>query len=378
MIIDTSYQDQFPFLFAGNAGTIKITASANERVPIEISYVSVKGSSSPVILYQSTFALTADMSGRIELNFKEILLSMLSILSGFKNEFLGGFIFGVTEREQIWIKFGEGSDAVTHKYRVFAGQLEDEECKRVYDGRKFITVRSQIGVSKTTGTDYVPIVAGDNSNLFFVFYFDIIPPVKYQYPYVLGKGLNSVDMAYPSIRKFADDAGYSEYELKAYDIWAETSLKDDNGAVTSVVKSEVLRFIVSDSKVSIFEFLGSVGLMETIYATGNRKTELTTEPTSFTNGGIECELTNDSRLIHETFTGWLASADEVRFWQEFFSSAKRYAVVDGVSRRIVVDEVNSEGTEGELNAFSFKWHYADKHDDPSMVPIRKELKQYKI
>lgn len=377
MTIDTSYQDQFPFLFAGNAGTIKITASANERVPIEISYVSVKGSSSPVILYQSTFALTADMSGRIELNFKEILLSILSILPGFKNEYLGsgGFIFGVT-REQIWIKFGEGS--VTHKYRVFAGQLEDEECKRVYDGRKFITVRSQIGVSKTTGTDYVPIVAGDNSNLFFVFYFDIIPPVKYQYPYSLVKGLDSVDMAYPSIRKFADDAGYSEYELKAYDIWAETSLKDDNGAVTSVVKSEVLRFIVSDSKVSIFEFLGSVGLMETIYATGNRKTELTTEPTSFTNGGIECELTNDSHLIHETFTGWLASADEVRFWQEFFSSAKRYAVVDGVSRRIVIDEVDSEGTEGELNAFSFKWHYADKHDDPSMVPIRKELKQYKI
>ena len=125
MTIDTSYQDQFPFLFAGNAGTIKITASANERVPIELSYVSIKGVSSPVILYHATFALTAGMNGRIELNFKEILLSMSSILSGFKNKFLGEFIFGMTEREQIWIKFGEGSDAVTHKYRVFAGQLGD-------------------------------------------------------------------------------------------------------------------------------------------------------------------------------------------------------------------------------------------------------------
>ena len=175
------------------------------------------------------------------------------------------------------------------------------------------------------------------------------------------------------MEKLASDAGFPNLRILAFDICLVFELeagKEERG--------EALRYFVHRGKVETFQFYGSFGVLETIYATGNRKTELTTEPTSFTNGGIECELTNDSRLIHETFTGWLASADEVRFWQEFFSSAKRYAVVDGVSRRIVIDEVDSEGTEGELNAFSFKWHYADKHDDPSMVPIRKELKQYKI
>lgn len=384
MTIDTSYQDRFPFLFAGNAGTIRISASANEEIPIKVEHVRRRTRKVPTGLaliaetdYETAFRMLADSSGVLELDFSGVCRAIPSaLLSDPGSLFIRApHSSSVMPRDFIRVTFGSDDSHIFEK-TVFYGHVDDNMLSEIYGHKCFITSRPQISRSRTDGENDDLAFAPGTTRILATLYFGLLPPTEI----VAGEfseDLTAADVSYSAIRDLADAAGYSGHEIRAYDIWAETSLTDDDGNVTSVVKSEVLRFIVPDRKVSTFEFLSSVGMIEPIYAMGSKKLEVETETRTFVNDGVERELANDSRLVHETFTGWLASADEVRFWQEFFSSAERYAVIDGVSRRIVVDEVDSESTEGELNAFSFKWHYADKYADPARTPARKELKQYK-
>ncbi len=370
MTIDTSYQDQFPFLFAGNAGTIKITVSANEAIPIIIE--SRKYSGTKVTeFFQTYFTVKANERGIYELDLTDILSSMSFAFNGKPNVGFGEFL---RYDQRFLLRLGDDDD-ITWDKTVLSGKLSDSMLKNVYEHRCFVTVRPLVSFARADGKpDYMMFVPSQ-SVISVVVYSDIMPPFMPTVGIKWIRRIGTFDVSLANIQRLLDTKGYSGLKITAYDIFLESQVTD--GDVTSVVKSEVLRFIVPDRKVSAFEFLSSVGMLEPIYAVGRKKSEVETETKTFVNDGVERELTNDSRLVHETFTGWLASADDVRFWQEFFSSAERYAVIDGVSRRIVVDEIDSECTDGELSAFSFKWHYADKYADPARMPMRKELKQYK-
>lgn len=383
MTIDTSYQDQFPFLFAGNAGTIRISASADEEIPIKVEHIRRYKKKAPhgfVLVaetdYETEFRMLADSSGVLELDFSGICRAIpFAFLSDPGSLFIRApHSSSAVPYDFIRLTFGT-DDSHVFKKTVFYGHVDDGMLSEIYGHKCFITSRPQISRSRMDGKIDDLAFAPGNTRILAMLYLELLPPTEI----VVGEFdeyLTAADVSYFTIRDLADTAGYSGHEIRAYDILAETSLTDDDGNVTSVVKSEVLRFIVPNHKVSTFEFLSSVGAIEPIYAAGSKKSEVETETRTFVNDGVERELTNDSRLVHETFTGWLASADEVRFWREFFSSAERYAVTDGVSREIIIDEIDSESTAGELNAFSFKWHYADKYADPARTPVRKELKQY--
>lgn len=377
MTIDTSYQDQFPFLFAGNAGTIRISASPNEEIPIKLQYIKTRYGSSggSVVEYETSFTMKAGKNGSVSLPLDSIVRCLQPILRSVSSN-AGSGQYRPKASSFLRITFGDGDDAVFWDKEIYPGTVGYDFLKDVYEQRCFLTARPQIGLARTDGQTDDLALSPDGTTVFAFLYFDIIAPVKTTVASGLRLKPALVSVSYDNIRAIADETGYSGYELKAYDVWMETEMTDDDGNVTSVMKSEVLRFIVPNHKVSMFEFLSSVGAIEPIYAAGSKKSEVETETRTFVNDGVERELTNDSRLVHETFTGWLASADEVRFWREFFSSAERYAVIDGVSREIIIDEIDSESTAGELNAFSFKWHYADKYADPARTPVRKELKQY--
>ena len=363
MTIDTSYQDQFPFLFAGNAGEISIhSLYANSRVDVSFSFYFALSS----ISYKFSLLETGN---RVIIPLKDIF-SALHIPDELPQP-----PYCNSGKAVLEIK-AEGETFPWQAWVILGARIPESRILPVYAGKQFVSVRPQSYIIDSNTEESVCAVLKKSSNccLEATIFSDILSPLRLKLEQIGTEvGIISQKISLSGMEKIASDAGFPNLKILAFDICLVFELEAGNEE-----RGETLRYVVHRGKAEIFQFYGSFGVLETIYATGNRKAELTTEPTSFTNGGVECELTNDSRLIHETFTGWLQSKEEVRFWQEFFSSAKRYAVVDGVSRRIVVDEVDSEGTEGELNAFSFKWHYADKHDDPSMVPIRKELKQYKI
>ncbi len=362
MTIDTSYQDQFPFLFAGNAGTIPVREiESGAFVNIKFTFFEALAS------FAHEFSLLCGKAGT-EIPLKDILsaLRVSSDLMPFVRSGLAVF------------EIQCGEDTVTwQKWVILGATISDGRLDAVFSGRGFISVRPQVYPIGDASTEDLCIVGNGASSLridMMVYSRDLPPFVMT----LVSKnesdaiGLISKSISLSSVEKLSSDAGHPDLDIVAFDVYIVVELEDGKEE-----RGEALRYIVNRGKCDVFKFYGSFGLLETIYATGSRKSEVETETRTFVNDGVERELVNDSRIVHETFTGWLAGADEVRFWQEFFSSAERYAVTDGVSRRIIIDEIDSESTAGELNAFSFKWHYADKYADPARTPVRKELKQYK-
>lgn len=352
MTINTSYQDKLPFLLTGNAGSIIVyDVSRYSAVEITISVPSAD-------VQDIKFSLFADGNGRLVLDIADILKAMDRTFM--IPSWIGMAIVSLT--------FKSGSEK-TWSATVIPGRSDSLSLAAIYDRRRFLSTRPQTYIiDKDVAEELFYFTKDVSSKSKATIYSDTYAP----FDVTLKENDNFFRMAKVGcdlIKSLAEAKGCPDLHILAFDVFSET----EDG-----VRSDVMRYVVDYEEHDVFRFRGNLGALETIYACGRKKSELISETAGFVNGDVEQELTNDSHVQHETFSGWQDSAEKVRFWQEFFSSSERYAVIDGVSRRIVVDEIDSESTEGELNAFSFKWHYADKHNDPSMVPIRKELKQYKI
>lgn len=378
MTIDTSYQDSLPFLFSGNAGSIRISASPNEAVPVTIKIqrtVAGGGNRPPTILYSTKFELKTGSNGALDLDLGKIFSAMEHVLPSASGQ--AATTISVRSSYSVSMRFGN-ENTILRSWTVIPGKPDDAFLEDIYGRRSFITARPQISTARTDGQPDWLLFIGGETTVVATIYSDMLPPVQLKSDSrTFANRPAKTDVSLDAVRKEADKAGLAGHRITAYDIHLESRVHDDDGNVTETVKSETLRFIVPDRKATVFEFVSSVGAMETVYATGRRKTELESEASSFTNGGVETELVNDWRFTHETFTGHLASADEVRFWREFFASSKRYAVVNGEPLRIAVTEIDAESTEGELGAFSFKWRFADRYADPARKTNRRELKQFR-
>lgn len=370
MTIDTTYQDSLPFLFAGNAGSISISALPNEAVPITLEVklpVGIGGG--VVVLYHTEFEMKTGSDGKLELSLDKILESIDHLLMTTTSQ---------ASKRNPWVTLLFGSDdKVSWEKMVLHGKLNDNLLADIYGYRSFITARPQISPARTDGQPDWLTFAASETVVFAIVYSDMLPPVQVTLADNFSGKLSKVDVSLDAVRSEADKAGLAGHRIVAYDIYMKNAVPAEDGNASDIIVSEVLRFIVPCRKMKTFEFVSSVGAMEPVYAKGRQKTESESEVASFTSDGVEKELTNDWRFVHETFTGYLASADEVRFWREFFASDERYAVVDGEALRIAVSDIDSQSTEGELNAFSFKWHFADRDSDPSRKTNRKELKQFR-
>lgn len=362
MTIDTSYQDQFPVLFAGNAGTIPIRETGT-GASVNIKFTFYEAQSN----FTHEFSLLCGKVGT-DIPLKDILSALRASYDQ--------MTFVRSGLAYFEIRCGEAT-ATWKKYVILGATIPAGRIENILSGRGFISARPQVYQIDDASTEELCIMSSGTSGLRIdmMVYSRDLPPFSVT---LASKndadaiGLISKSISLQSIENLLSESGHPDLDIIAFDAYVVIELeagKEEHG--------DALRYIVNRGKNDVFRFYGSYGLLETIYATGSGKSEVQTETKTFINSGVERELVNDSHIQHETFTGWLASADEVRFWQEFFSSVERYAVIDGVSRRIVIDEIDSESTAGELNAFSFKWHYADKYADPSRIPVRKELKQYK-
>ena len=367
MTIDTSYQDQYPFLFAGNAGTLTISdAGAGSSIDV-LASLGVRNRLTFLYPWSTSFTLKADSSGKVSLDLKALLQSIENLLPD----------YGVFGRNASHSPFGiqfrktDDSSSVSFSKHVCRGCIPDSILGSIYSGYQPLTVRPQVYVTREDASETltvlntdglsgrvckVKIYFGDGTSVTFTIASDTRSWTDF-----------TTDISYSAVRALASGS-YSSRKILAYDVW--TVLGD-------TVTGRTMRYVVDRGRAEAFRFRGSFGMPENIWARGVRKSELESETATIVNSEVERELTNDSKIIHETFTGHLKSAEEVRFWQEFFASAERRAVTDRVSPLIVVDEIDSESTDGELSAFSFKWHYADKYADPKIVPVRGELPAYR-
>lgn len=379
MTLDKSYQDSLPCLFAGNAGTLRLTgAAANGAVSVKALFPSPVYGVGPD--WEVDFTVTANSAGSVSLDLKALLTSIETYLFGADSNFLP---------RALTVRFtgtsSDGTSAVcgmTGK-RVYRGRIPESILDDVYDGVRLLGLRPQTYVTRKDASETAVFLNRKGYSTYALYarvYFDDGSTDTFTLASSSSASSASLpfakDVSYSKVRAAADAAGYEDDGILAYDIYLVLQPGDGDSEDLVTANSNTLRYVIDTGRAEAFRFRGRFGVMENIWAKGCEKSEVESEPVSFTNGGKEEELSNDGRIVRETFTGNLASAEEARFWREFFLSSERYIRIDGDDVPIIIDDIDTEGTEGELAAFSFKWHYADRDDDPARIPARTGLKPY--
>ena len=110
-----------------------------------------------------------------------------------------------------------------------------------------------------------------------------------------------------------------------------------------------------------------MGIYDYIYAVGEESQELQTEVGTFTNSGVETETSNTSKLYFNSNSGYIDTSEQIRFWNNFLESDERYVldndkqppITNDRWHKIAIDEAESKTKNGELNAITFKWHFAE-------------------
>ncbi len=356
MTIDTTYQDQYSVLFAGNARTLTVNGlTANSELSVALSVTSKTASA-------MSFSVLADSSGWATIDLDLILKSLPISLSPFLSW------------AKVTFTFTSGADTASWSATVIGGQVPQSILADTCKGYRLISARPQvyeIGDNIAERLYRVPDY-DDFIRMAAVVYSDIYPPFTVELSDTAAYGIVQTDASIAAIKKLAEAKGYADLRILGYDV--QLIYDEDIAEV-----KETLRYIVSNRQRDAFCFKNRLGTGEVIYAEKRRKIEVNTDTQTFVNGEVEEEVSNDSEIQYETFTGYLATREEVRFWQDFFSSSERYLYTENLGQdRIIVDDVSSDGIEGELNAFSFKWHYADPAADPSGIPARNELQQFNV
>lgn len=124
------------------------------------------------------------------------------------------------------------------------------------------------------------------------------------------------------------------------------------------------RFIVKPARLCQREFLfaNSLGVLDTVFATGDVARDTEAQVSTALISGQEAELANDAIEHFKVNTGGLRKRREMDQWQDFFRSPYRWVILrdDATVRRIVVDSIESDMTEHRLSGASFTYHYAHR------------------
>ena len=123
------------------------------------------------------------------------------------------------------------------------------------------------------------------------------------------------------------------------------------------------RFIIKPGSLRVREFLfvNSLGVLDTVFATGDAERDTDLAVSTVMVGGLEKELSNDAQESFKVSTGGIRERRMMDHWQDFFRTTERFVRIQGdVTRRIVLDSVEPEMTEGKLSSAAITYHYADR------------------
>lgn len=152
-----------------------------------------------------------------------------------------------------------------------------------------------------------------------------------------------------SLSRILDFSSVSGNTVLAYDVYA-----------TDIPAH---RFIVGRERVRVREFLfeNSLGVLDTVFATGDVSRETDSNVMKFCREGSQMELFNDAVERFKVNAGGIRERRMMDHWQDFFRSNDRYVLLQGGDvRRIIVDSIEPEMVEHKLSGASVTYHYADK------------------
>ena len=111
-----------------------------------------------------------------------------------------------------------------------------------------------------------------------------------------------------------------------------------------------------------FGFANTLGGFDTLMMQGKMILKPDGEGETFLNDGKETELTNGFTSYWEGSTGGIDTNGMAAQYQDFLKSTSRWIYRAGTWQKIIVDEYKVEHTPLELNAYTFKFHMAEKDE----------------
>ena len=360
----TGYDLEFDLIFSKNAFPITLSEIEGTSVTITVSYKTES----------YTMTLSPDSNGKIELDLQGILRSLAPtvIEAGHYDSLLRSLS--------------------TYNVTITASSNYDEECSVSFlaiDGgidfspaqeeilNKWMTWRPEI--SKKYATAYeqlstilnpheVPDIEDDQlfrHRVVARVYLNTGEDVEIE----LSDGLISksgglyLRTVNTSLDRVANELNriYSEYDassILAYDVYGEYCMLNDTILLRNT--PEVQRFVVKPcrSDIKCFLFRNSLGVFETVCATGAFTRIMTPEVSTFVTGRSESELVNTSKTSFKVNTGALDSINMVNLWQDFLLSGERHLVVEERLEKIIVEEGKSEAKQRTLSDMEFTYHLA--------------------
>lgn len=159
--------------------------------------------------------------------------------------------------------------------------------------------------------------------------------------------------------KLCESAGVDITRLMAIDCYFVLDGKDSVG-INAHLASYPLRFIISgtnDSRLKEFIFCNSLGVEDRVISFGINARSVEGESRVFTSDGISHELDNSGIESFQVRSGNISSARGAALWSDFLkASSGRYLVSEGKATEIIIEEWDTDITEGELGSVSFKYH----------------------
>ncbi len=150
----------------------------------------------------------------------------------------------------------------------------------------------------------------------------------------------------------------------AYDVFGVSTVSRDGVTTTERNRPLGQRYLLRPARYDdlCFGFVNSMGGFDTLMMQGSNVLKPEGETTTFINNESEKELTNGYTSYWEASTGYIDTERMAVQYQDFLKSCGRWIYLHGVWRRIVVDEYKAEHTPRELNAYTFKYHLADRNE----------------
>lgn len=125
-----------------------------------------------------------------------------------------------------------------------------------------------------------------------------------------------------------------------------------------------------------FGFANTLGGFDTLMMRGPVMLKPEGEIKTFTSNETEEELFSGYTSFWEASTGYIDSERMAAQYQDFLKSTSRWIYRAGEWKRIVVDEYKLEHTPRELNAYTFKYHLAER--DERRYQERTELPEVEL
>ncbi len=163
----------------------------------------------------------------------------------------------------------------------------------------------------------------------------------------------------------------------AYDVYGESNrymetvqAEDQNvpsGPIifpSSFITRHAQRYILRPERYNdvCFGFENTLGGFDTLMLDGKQSYQPEGDVTTFKTEAIEKELVNNYTSIWEAHTGRLETERLAAQFQDFLKSSNRYVLLAGIWHRIIVSEHKVKHYRGESNAYTFKYHLAERNE----------------